>query len=146
MNDSKINLWRLVSDRDEVHYFVADDRQDAVDQFCDVHGVDFAALWDIRPVDLATLARDMKLQPELVTIWCEDQIRSTWRKPAAAAPAKPHVAGGIIKYSLAAVVLIASWFCLVGFPGADGKLQGGWGIKGTVQAYCFINPEFERCK
>ena len=144
MNDSKITLWRLVSDRDEVHYFVADSRQDAVDQFCDRIDADYVGLWDIRVVGFDALARDMELQPELVTIWCEDQIMASWRKPAAAA--KPHVAGNIIKYSLAAVVMMASWYCLIGFPGADGKLQGGYAIKATVVAYCHINPEFKECK
>ena len=51
------------------------------------------------------------------------------------------------QYVLAALVLAASWFCLIGVPGADGKLQGGYAIKAVASAYCdFINPEFKECK
>lgn len=52
----------------------------------------------------------------------------------------------ITQYILAAAVLAASWFCLIGIPGADGKLQGGWGVKATVRAYYVINPELKECK
>ena len=53
----------------------------------------------------------------------------------------------IINHVLAVAVLAASWFCLIGFPGSDGKLEGGYAIKATVHAYCnFVNPQFEECK
>lgn len=38
----------------------------------------------------------------------------------------------IFKFILAIPVILLGWYLLIGFPGSDGKLQGGYYIKGIV--------------
>ena len=76
MNDSN-KLFRIVNEGDQVHYFIAESKDDVMEEYCEYmdpvgFGIPHLAVSSITEVPWSKLYQDLEFQPELTTVWFGD--------------------------------------------------------------------------